>query len=256
MPWIDTHTHLFLEEFNADRTDVVQRAISAGVEVMLMPNVDVSTVDALMKTASSFPKNCWPMMGLHPTSVKEDYNEQLEQIEQLLRTKKFIAVGETGIDLYWDKSFFQQQVESFKRQIELALELSLPIVIHSRESLQEIFDVLESYKGSGLTGVFHCFPGNIQQAEKVIDMGFVLGIGGVVTFKNSMMGKVVEHVGLEHLVLETDSPYLAPAPHRGKRNQSAYIPLVGQKVAELTGQSTTKVAEVTTYNARRVFGIK
>ncbi len=255
MFWIDTHTHLFLEEFDADRTEVVQRAISAGVDVMIMPNVDVSTVDSLLKTASSFPNNCLPMMGLHPTSVKEDYKEQLEEIEELLRTKKFIAVGETGIDLYWDKSFFKQQVESFKMQIELALELSLPIVVHSRESLQEIFDVLEPYEGRGLTGVFHCFPGNIQQAEKVLDMGFVLGIGGVVTFKNSMMGKVVKHVGLEHLVLETDSPYLAPVPHRGKRNQSAYIPLVGQKVAEIAGQSVAKVAEVTTNNARQVFGI-
>lgn len=256
MSWIDTHTHLFLEEFNADRTDVVQGAISTGVDLMLMPNVDVSSVDALLKTASNFPKNCLPMMGLHPTSVKEDYKEQLSQIEELLRTKKFVAVGETGIDLYWDKSFYQQQVESFKRQIVLALELSLPIVIHSRKSLQEIFDVIEPYKGRGLTGVFHCFPGNIEQAEKVIEMGFVLGIGGVVTFKNSMMAKVVGHVGLGHLVLETDSPYLAPMPHRGKRNQSAYIPLVGHKVAEITGQPIAKVAEVTTNNARLIFGLK
>ncbi len=256
MPWIDTHTHLFLEEFKADRTKVVQGAIGSGVDLMLMPNVDASTIDALVNTAACFPKNCLPMMGLHPTSVKEDYKKQLVKIEELLRTKNFIAVGETGIDLYWDKSFYEQQVESFKRQIELSIELSLPIVIHSRESLQEIFEVLEPYQGAGLFGVFHCFPGNISQAEKAIGMGFVIGIGGVVTFKNSIMARVVEHVGLEHLVLETDSPYLAPVPYRGKRNQSAYIPFVGNKVAEITSQPIAKVAEVTTNNARRVFGLK
>ena len=253
MIWIDTHVHVYLPEFDQDRRQVVDEALSAGVSHLLMPNVDSRTIGPLLEAAQEHPGVCLPMMALHPTSVKEDYETQLQEVEQWLAKGAFVAVGETGIDLYWDKTHFNEQVLAFRRHAELALQYSLPLVIHSRNALEEIFEVVDDFRGSGLKGVFHCFPGDVQQAEKAIELGFLLGIGGVVTYKNSNMASVVEHVGLQNIILETDAPYLAPVPHRGKRNQSSYIPLIGRKVAELTGASLGETARITTKNAHSLF---
>lgn len=255
MKFIDTHTHLYLEQFDHDRHDMVNTALNLGVGRMLMPNVDGQTIDRLMQTAKDFPGVCLPMMALHPTSVNGDWQKEMEQVEHLLRGEPMVAVGETGLDLYWDKTFFTQQVQCFRRHIELALELDLPLVIHSRNSLQEIFQVLDEYRGSNLKGVMHCFAGDIPQAEKAIAMNFLLGIGGVVTYKNSLMAQVVQHVDLQYLVLETDAPWLTPVPHRGKRNESAYLPLIAQKMAQLKELPVATVAEVTTASAGKLFGL-
>ena len=253
MNWIDTHVHIYLPEFDEDRAEMIDRAREAGVSPLLMPNVDQTTIGPLMDAAGSFPGLCLPMMALHPTSVKEDYQQQLAEVERWLAKGGFVAVGETGIDLYWDKTFFEQQVIAFQRHAELALQYDLPLVIHSRQALEEIFEALEPFRGSGLKGVFHCFPGDEPQARKAIEMGFLLGIGGVVTYKKSSMARVVKEVGLEHIILETDAPYLTPVPHRGKRNESAYIPLVGHQVAELTGVSPAEVEAITSQNAIKLF---
>jgi TatD DNase family protein len=255
LEFIDTHTHFYLEHFDKDREQAFNTARSLNVKKMLMPNVDVSTIEAMLEVASQFAGDCLPMMALHPTSVKEDYQQQLQIITEYLRQGGYCAIGETGLDMYWDTTFIEQQQTSFRKHIELSLELDLPLVIHSRNSLQEIFDVMDEYKGSDLKGVFHCFPGDIQQAEKVLKMGFMLGIGGVVTYKNSMMARVVEHTGIEHLLLETDSPYLPPVPHRGKRNESSFLPLIAQKIAELKQLPLQTVANTTTENAKRLFRI-
>jgi len=256
MEWIDTHVHIYLPEFDEDRGQVIAEAVACGVKHLLMPNVDGRTIGPLMDAAGKYQGVCLPMMALHPTSVKNDYQEQMLQVEQWLARGGFVAVGETGIDLYWDKSHLNEQVIAFRRHAELALQYNLPLVIHSRNALSEIFGVMEEFRGSGLKGVFHCFPGDLQQAQKVIDLGFLLGIGGVVTYKNSTMARVADHVGLQHIILETDAPYLAPAPHRGKRNRSSYIPLIGRKVAELTGSTHAETARITTQNAYTLFGIK
>lgn len=255
MEWIDTHVHIYLPEFDHDRAELVARAAESGVAPLLMPNVDNRTIGPMLQAADDFPGLCIPMMALHPTSVKEDYETQMEEVERYLAKGGFVAVGETGIDLYWDKTYLNEQIIAFRRHAELALQYDLPLVIHSRNALEEIFGLMEEFRGSGLKGVFHCFPGDPQQAQTVIGLGFLLGIGGVVTYKNSSMACVVEHVGLQHIILETDAPYLAPVPYRGKRNQSAYIPLIGRKVAELTGASLAETAAITTRNARTLFGL-
>lgn len=256
MNWIDSHVHIYLPEFDADRRDMIARAVEAGVKPLLMPNVDQKTIGPMMRDAEAYPGLCLPMMALHPTSVKEDYEQQLAVVEEWLAKGGFVAVGETGIDLYWDKTFFNEQVIAFQRHAELAIQYDLPLVIHSRQALEEIFEALEPFRGSGLRGVFHCFPGDEQQAHQAIELGFLLGIGGVVTYKNSPMACVVQEVGLEHIILETDGPYLSPVPHRGKRNESAYIPIIGLKVAELTQTSPAEVAEVTSRNAIQLFRLK
>jgi len=255
MIFIDTHTHLYMEQFNDDRSAAVGRARQAGVVLHLMPNVDSETVDAMMGVARAFPGACLPMMGLHPTSVRPDYEKELELVEHWLERESFIAIGETGIDLYWDKTWLEEQKRSLHRHIELALCYDLPLVVHSRKSLNEIFGVMAAYRGSALKGVFHCFPGSLQEAERAVGFGFFLGIGGVVTYKNSGMASVVETFGLEHLVLETDAPYLPPIPHRGKRNESAYLAAIAEKVAVLTGKSMEEVAATTTGNAKKLFGL-
>jgi TatD DNase family protein len=255
MEWIDTHVHIYLPEFEEDRDEVVAQASDCGVKQLLMPNVDGRTIGPLMEAASNYPGICLPMMALHPTSVKDDYEEAMIEAEQWLAKGGFVAVGETGIDLYWDKTHFEQQVIAFRRHAELSLQYDLPLVIHSRNALNEIFDVVEEFRGSRLRGVFHCFPGDLKQAERAIELGFLLGIGGVVTYKNSTMARVVEHVRLQHILLETDAPYLAPVPYRGKRNQSSFIPLIGRKVAELTGNTLAQTAEITTQNAKALFGL-
>ena len=255
MTYIDTHTHIYLEQFDNDRADAVARARAAGVNRQLMPNVDSETIDGLMAAAIDFPGVCLPMMALHPTSVRVGYEKEMEVVAYWLGKEKFCAIGETGMDLYWDKTYVEEQKQILRRHVDLSLQYELPLVLHSRKSLNEIFEVLRDYSGSGLTGVFHCFPGSVQDAERALEFGFYLGIGGVVTYKNSTMARVVEAVGLDHIVLETDAPYLPPVPHRGKRNESAYIPFIAEKVAEVTGASIDQVAAVTTQNANKLFKI-
>ena len=255
MTYIDTHTHVYLEQFDNDRTAAIDRAMKAGVRLQLMPNVDSETIDGLMAAAIDFPGVCLPMMALHPTSVRAGFEKEMEVVEYWLGKGDFCAVGETGMDLYWDKTFVEEQKQILRRHIGLSLQYELPLVLHSRKSLNEIFEVLRDYRGSGLTGVFHCFPGSVQDAERALEYGFYLGIGGVVTYKNSTLARVVEAVGLEHIVLETDAPYLPPVPHRGKRNESAYIPFIAEKVAACTGARVEQVAAVTTENAKKLFKI-
>ena len=254
MEFIDTHTHLFTEEFDRDRSETVINAIAAGVNKLLLPNIDVDSIPALLKLAADFPGNCFPMMGLHPCSVKENWESDLKIIRTQLESGKYFAVGEIGMDLYWDKSTLGIQKEAFTRQIEWAKELKLPIAIHVRDAFEETFAVVDELNDDDLTGVFHCFTGTVEQAKHIINYGgFKLGIGGVLTFKNSELDKTIAEIDLEHLVLETDSPYLAPVPHRGKRNESKYIPLIAEKLAIVKGVSMEEVACVTTQNAQQLF---
>ena len=253
MIFTDTHTHLYLNAFDDDRANVVKNAIEQGVKYMLLPNIDSSSIDPMFELCKAFPENCFPMMGLHPTSVKENYKEELEIISGWFEKQNFIAVGEIGIDLYWDQSFQKQQQEAFRFQIDLALKNEIPIVIHSRDSFDEIFNVLEDYRGSGLKGVFHCFTGSLEQANKAIDLGFYLGIGGVLTFKNSGLDKVIAEIDLKHILLETDSPFLAPTPFRGKRNESAYINLVANRLSQIKNIDREEIAKITTQNAIDLF---
>ena len=252
---IDTHTHLYLNAFDDDRVAMVERAIASGVKYMFLPNIDSSSVKGMDSLCDRFPENCFPLMGLHPTSVKENFREELVNVERLLGEDTYYGVGETGIDLYWDKTYYQEQVEAFNRQIDLALEYDLPLVIHARESFKEIFDVLENRDISGLQGVFHCFTGNLDDAERAIGLGFMLGIGGVLTYKNSGLDKVVEALGPEKLILETDAPFLPPVPRRGKRNESAYVIHVADKMAEILGIRAAEVAEITSRNASQLFNL-
>lgn len=231
----------------------VDRALKAQVNRLFMPNIDRGSVESMMKAAADFPGVCLPMMGLHPTSVKPGYEAELEFIEDRLKREACVAVGETGIDLYWDKSYLKEQEAALRKQAAWALQYNLPLVLHSRKSLNELFRLLSDFKGSGLRGVFHCFPGNIPDAEKAIELGFMLGIGGVVTYKNSTMARVVEETSLEYLLLETDAPFLPPVPYRGKRNESAYIRIIAEKVADIKGVALSEVARVTTENAERLF---
>src|SRR5689334_7420013 len=240
MQLIDTHTHIYLPEFTDDLELVMERARQQGVQTFILPAIDSSTHDVMLEVAGKF-ESCYPMMGLHPCSVSQDYEHEIDVCETYLDKGKFIAIGETGLDFYWDKTFADQQYESFRRQIGMALSLDLPIVIHSRESTDECIAVVEDYPG--LRGVFHCFSGNYEQAKKIIDAGLKLGIGGVVSFKNAGFDKVVEKLGLSHLVLETDAPYLAPVPYRGKRNEPAYTRLVAEKIATILNISLEEVAE-------------
>ncbi len=256
MKLIDTHTHVYLGQFDGDRRAVVERAMAAGVELQLMPNIDSSTVSDVLTVAAGFPGTCLPMMALYPTSVKKNYQEELDAIENWLEKEKFVAIGETGIDLYWDKTFAAQQKDALARHIHWAVQHGLPLVLHSRNSMKELFDVLEAHKHLSFTGVFHCFPGDVQQAKKAIGMGFMLGIGGVVTYKKSSMAEVVKAVGLEHILLETDAPYLAPVPHRGKRNESTFLVHIAEHVAVIKGIDVEEVAGVTTANAISLFGLE
>jgi len=245
MQLIDTHTHLYLPEFDSDRDEMIGRAVSSSVEKLLMPNIDIDSVRPMLTASESYNQICYPMIGLHPTSVREDYISQLDKLGKFADSHQFIAVGEIGIDLYWDKTFLKEQLDAFRRQINFALERELPIVVHSRESFQEVFSVLDEYKGRKLKGVLHAFTGTAEDAEKAIGLGFKLGIGGIVTFKNSGLDKIVKNTGPEHLILETDSPYLAPVPHRGKRNESSYICIINKKLSEIFGMSEEEVASIT-----------
>jgi TatD DNase family protein len=256
MNLIDTHTHLYLPEFDSDRDEIVARAVRDGVNIMLLPNIDMKSLPGLMNTVNRYPGICFPMIGLHPTSVKEDYETELELILDTATRGNFIAVGETGIDLYWEKKFIKEQIISFRKQIDLALKLNLPIVIHARESFSQIFEILADYKGKGLTGVFHAFTGGEKEIREVLDMKFLVGIGGIVTFKNSSLPQVIASAGISNIILETDSPYLAPVPHRGQRNESSYLGFINYKVATIFGLSAAEVAGITTSNAIRLFNLQ
>lgn len=253
---IDTHTHLFLEQFDEDRSTVVEEALRNGIKKMFLPNIDSSTTEKVVQMAKDFPEVCYPIIGLHPTSVKENYRDELKDLEHWLKKEKFYAIGETGIDLYWDKTFIKEQEEAFKFQIKLAKQSGLPLIIHARESFDEIFAIVDELNDERLKGIFHSFTGTTEQAEKILFYkGFKIGIGGIVTFKNSGLADVVAKIGLEHLVLETDSPYLAPTPKRGKRNESSYLIYIAQKIAEVYNTDIEKVAEITTQNATELFKI-
>ncbi len=257
MQLIDTHTHLYLPEFDHDRDEAVNRAINNGIEKMLMPNIDMQSVDQMLFTGNRYPGICYPMIGLHPTSVGKDYAFQLEKLISLIPEHKFVAIGEIGIDLYWDKTFLNEQIEVFSRQVRLAMENDLPVVIHARDSFTEVFTALREFEGeSALKGVFHAFTGSIKDAEKVIKMGLKLGIGGIVTFKNSGLDKVVKETGPENLILETDAPYLAPVPYRGKRNESSYIRIINKKLSEIFGMSEEEVASITFNTSIRLFNLQ
>jgi TatD DNase family protein len=255
MKFIDTHTHIYLPEFDNDRDEVVKRAVDCGVEKMLMPNIDSNSVNSMIAAENRYPGLCLPMAGLHPTSVRENFLSELEKIESLFSTYKFIAIGEIGIDLYWDKTFIREQITALRMQISLALKKGLPVVIHSRDSFPEVFSVLEEFKGQGLKGVLHAFTGNIDDARKATGMGFKLGIGGIVTFKNSGLDKIVKEIDPENLILETDSPYLAPVPYRGKRNESSYIYIINRKLAEIFGMSEEEVASIISLNSSELFNL-
>lgn len=254
--YVDTHTHLFTDAFDDDRETVVQRAIDAGVEYLLLPNIDGGTIDAMHELEAKFPKNCFSMMGLHPGSVNETWEEELAKVKENLFSRKYVAVGEIGMDLYWDKTFVEEQKQAFRQQVEWAKELKLPIAIHAREAFDEIFEVLDEINDERLTGVFHCFTGNVDQARHIESYGgFKMGIGGVVTYKKAAMDQVLEHVDLKHLILETDSPYLSPVPFRGKRNESSYILHVAEKLSDIYGVSLKEIEETTSKNAIELFNL-
>jgi len=255
MQYIDTHTHLYLPEFDTDRDEVVSRAVSNGIVKMLLPNIDINSVDQMLAAVNRYAGICYPMTGLHPTSVKTDYLLQLDKLEQLFDKQKFIAIGEIGIDLFWDKSFLAEQIISFRRQIAFAIENGLPVVIHSRDAFPEVFTVLDEFKDKELRGVFHAFTGTLEDAEKAINMGFKLGIGGIVTFKNSGLDRVVCKTDPENLILETDSPYLAPVPYRGKRNESSYVVIINRKLADIFGIKEEEMASIVYSNSVSLFNL-
>jgi TatD DNase family protein len=252
---IDTHSHIYLEDFNDDIDDVIKRAFHNEIFKIVLPNIDSSSVRKMLKLADLYPHVCYPLIGLHPTSVQENYIEELDLIEFWLTKRKFFGIGETGIDLYWDKSRLAEQRDAFRRQVILARQYRLPIVIHTREAFEEAFAILKEEKDERLRGVFHCFSGDVEQAHRAIELGFMLGVNGVVTFKNSTLNDVLPEVPLENILLETDSPYLTPEPFRGKRNESSYLIYIARHLAELYHISVPEIAAITTSNAERLFNI-
>jgi len=256
MIFTDTHSHIYSEEFAEDRSQMMQRAIDSGVSRIFVPAIDSSYAQSMFDIEVQFPENVFLMMGLHPCYVKpETFEKELNFVSQKLDRRKYYAVGEIGIDLYWDKSTLEIQKQAFKHQIQLAKKHRLPINIHCREAFDEVFEVLESEKATDLYGIFHCFSGNLEQAKHAISLGMKLGIGGVLTFKNGKIDQFLNQIDLQHIVLETDAPYLAPAPHRGKRNESAYAVLVAKKLAEIYQTSLEEIAKITTENSKNVFKI-
>lgn len=251
----DTHTHFYYNVHTDKLQEQMQRCLDNNIQRLFLPNVDGESISAVMETVSTYPEYCFPMLGLHPCSVKENYKEELDAIEKAITNHKIYAIGEIGIDLYWDKSTLAWQQDAFRTQVGWAKRLGLPIDIHCREAFDEIFDLLEELKDEKLFGIFHCFTGNLQQAQQAINLGFKLGIGGVVTFKKSGLDAVVKEIPLEHIVLETDAPYLAPSPFRGKENESSYLHYIAQKVADLHEVTIDKVAKITTENSKNIFGI-
>jgi TatD DNase family protein len=250
---IDTHTHLYVEAFDEDRDSVIQDALQKGITGFYIPAIDASYHERMFNLEKAYSEHIHLMMGLHPTHVKEDYKEELALVEAQLQKRKFAAVGEIGIDLYWDKSFLQQQQDAFHLQIGWAKTHGLPIVIHCRDAFDEVFEVLDQHQGAQLFGIFHCFTGTLEQANRALNLNFKLGIGGVVTFKNGKIDQFLNQLPLESIVLETDAPYLSPAPHRGKRNESGFLSLIRDKVAQCYGLPAQQISEITTENARSVF---
>ncbi len=252
---IDTHSHIYSEDFNDDIDEVLQNAYNNDVRKIVLPNIDSGTIKRLIDLSNSYPHVCYPLMGLHPTSVSKDFKEELSVVEYWLDKQKFYGIGEIGIDLYWDRTYIEEQKEAFRYQIKLAKTRKLPIVIHVRESFNEVYEIVNEEQDGTLKGIFHCFSGDEVEAQKIVDLGFLMGIGGVVTYKNSSLSQVLQKVELTNLVLETDAPYLSPEPKRGKRNQSSYLVYVAQKLAEIYQLPIKEIAEITTANARRLFEI-
>ena len=253
MTIIDTPCHLYAEEFENDIEQVIANAQQESVQQFYLPNIDSSSIESMLQLEAKYPGVCIAMMGLHPCSVNADYKKELQTVESWLQKRRFAAVGEIGLDFYWDRTFEIQQYEAFRRQTELALQYQLPIVIHTRNAMQQCIDVVSEYAGRGLKGIFHCFGGSMQEAEQIIALGFYLGIGGVLTYKKSGLPAVLDHISLEHMVLETDAPYLAPVPKRGKRNESAYLKYIITALAEIKQTSPEEIARITTANATFVF---
>ncbi|MGF1763482.1 TatD family hydrolase [Aliivibrio kagoshimensis] len=250
---IDTHAHIYTSEFDQDRDDVINRALAQGIDRILLPNIDLDSIAPMLATEAAYPNVCRSMMGLHPCYVKEDVEHVLSVIHSQFEKHDFIAVGEIGIDLYWDKTFKAEQERALITQLNWAKEFKLPIVIHTRDSIEEVMTILQQEQDGNLTGLFHCFGGSVEEAKAINDLGFHLGIGGVSTFKNAGMDKVIPHLDIDMLVLETDCPYLAPVPHRGKRNEPAYTQLVAQRIAGLMGTSIKEIDTITTRNAEKLF---
>ncbi|WP_276500811.1 TatD family hydrolase [Terrimonas pollutisoli] len=255
MNLIDTHAHIYLNDFADDRPAILDRAKQTGIEKILMPAIDSATHPAMLELETENPGFCISMMGLHPCSVNENFLEELAKVEQYLTEQRFVAIGEIGLDFYWDVSFKEQQYIAFRRQIELAIDYGLPIAIHSRNSTDECIQVVKEYKNSQLKGVFHCFSGSSEQAIQIIELGFYLGIGGVLTFKNAGLDKVTMDISVDHILLETDAPYLAPVPFRGKRNECSYISYTAQKLADLKETTVENIAKLTSSNAQKLFGL-
>ncbi|PZF71391.1 TatD family hydrolase [Taibaiella soli] len=254
MTLVDTHTHLYDEQLTADPQQI-QRAIEAGVTKMYMPNCDSSTIEGMLAMETAYPQNCFPMMGLHPVYVKENYKDELTIVENWLSKRKFAGVGEIGLDYYWDKTFVPQQKEAFEQQIDWALQYDLPIIIHSRESTADCIEIVRKKQNGKLRGIFHCFSGTLEEAKQIQELGFYLGIGGVVTFKKSTLPEIVREMPLETLVLETDAPYLAPVPYRGKRNESSYIPLIAMTIATIKQVGLDEISAITNKNAEKIFSM-
>lgn len=251
--WIDTHAHIYLSEFDTDKEQMIGRCKEAGVKKVFMPNIDHTSIDAMMEWETTNDPLCIAMMGLHPCSVKKDFEKELYLVENWLSKRSFAAIGEMGTDLYWDKSFWEEQKEAFKIQVAWAKQYDLPIVIHCRESIEETITLIDELKSEKLRGVFHCFTGTAEQATRINKLGFYLGLGGVATFKNSGLDKVIPNLDLDYLILETDSPYLSPVPYRGKRNEPSYIPIIGEKIAQLMNKSVGEIQLATTNNALTLF---
>ena len=252
---IDTHSHIYSTDFLHDLDEVIQRAYSNDVRKIILPNIDSSSVKNLLNLVDTYPHICIPLMGLHPTSVNHDYQEELQVVEYWVKKRKFYGIGEIGIDLYWDKSFLDEQTHAFRFQLDLARQNKLPVVIHVRDSFDEVYQVINEMNDDNLTGIFHSFSGTVEQARMVVDLGFKIGVNGIVTFKKSGLDDVIRQIDPSHLVIETDSPYLTPAPFRGKRNESSYLVYIAQKIADLHHMTVGDIAKITTENARKLFGI-
>ena len=256
MPLIDSHTHLYAKEFEEDIDALLKTAMDKGISTFMMPNIDSEWIDVMLALTDKYPANCFPMMGLHPCSVKGNYKDELKIAERLLAERKFYAIGEMGIDLYWDKTFIKEQDAAFEIQCKWATELNLPVVIHSRDATDHAIQLLRKLSLPGLKGVFHCFTGTSEQAMEIIELGFLLGIGGVATYKNGGLDKVLPGIALENIMLETDAPYLAPVPHRGKRNEPVYLKLIAERVASIYNEPFDVIADITTKNAKKLFNLK
>lgn len=252
---VDTHAHLYSSDFSDDREKIIGNALLNNVSKIVLPNIDADSIPAMLDLCDAYPEVCFPLMGLHPTSVKEDYLEQLKLAEAWLGKRKFRGIGEIGIDLYWDKTYINQQSDAFRTQLQWARTMNLPVAVHVRNSFDEVYEILETEQDGSMKGVFHCFGGNVEEAKKIIGAGFYIGIGGVVTFRNSCLGEVLQHIDIKNIVLETDSPYLAPTPFRGRRNESAYIIHVAQKIGELYNIPFGEVERITSQNAEKLFDI-